>query len=134
MQKYWKKFEMAKIGHSIFLEPYWWKKIGRNSELVKLGIPNISKPFCCKTIGRSSEKCKVYIGPMAVSETAVTITIAKMGTGPICLRHYNRNRKCQWEWYIDSNVTNLCNVTIAIAIAITIAITEWEWTFSLKQP
>ena len=33
---------------------------------------------------------------MAVSETAVAIAIAKMGTEPICLRR--RNRKRQWEW------------------------------------
>ena len=81
----WKKFEIAKTGHSEFFEPYRWKKIGRNSEQVNSGIPNIFKPFWCKTIGRSSEARKVYIGPTAASETAVAITIAKMGMEPICL-------------------------------------------------
>ena len=87
-----------KLGIPNFFEPYWWKKIGRNSEQVKSGIPNISEPFWCKTIGRSSEKCKVYIGTMAASEIAVTVTIA------------------QWECCsISPNI-----VTIAIAIA------QWE--------
>ena len=67
-------------------------------EQAKSGIANTSKPFWCKTIGRSSEKCKVHIGPMATFETAVAITIAKMGIEPICLRCRNCNRKHQWEW------------------------------------
>ena len=72
------------------------------------------------------------MGPMAASETAVTIAITKMGMEPICLQCCNH--KCQWEWLHRLQCNQSFNVTIAIAIAITIAITQWEWTFSLKQP
>ena len=82
----------------IIFEPYQWKKMGRNLEQVKLGILNISESFWCKTIGRSSEKCKVYIGPMAASATAVAIA--------------------QWE---------CCSASLNIvAIVIVIAIAQWE--------
>ena len=42
--KSWKKFGIAKIGHSKFIQTFWQ---GRNSEWPKLGILNLFKPFWC---------------------------------------------------------------------------------------
>ena len=123
MQKYWKKFEMAKIGHSEFFKTISvakrleeirnrWNQAfqtfrnhfdARQQEEVQKSLRFTSDQ---RLLLRQLSKSQKWVRNPFVCD--VTITIAKVsGNG-----------------YIDSNVTNLCDVAIAIA--------QWERILWIK--